>query len=73
MSRQAEWFISKDKRQALSPAEPKRKRMPGYWFASRRRYFEKNHGRFYARLTDLSLVERAHVLAGPKICPAKAG
>ena len=23
-------------------------RVPGYWFASRRHYFEKNHGRFYA-------------------------
>ncbi len=24
------------------------RRVPGYWFASRRHYFEKNHGRFYA-------------------------
>ena len=32
----------------------KRKRMPGYWFASRRRYFAKNHGRVYAWLTSLS-------------------
>jgi hypothetical protein len=23
--------------------------MPGYWFDSRTRYFEKNHGWFYAR------------------------
>jgi N-acetylglucosaminyl-diphospho-decaprenol L-rhamnosyltransferase len=38
----------------LKSGSSKRKRMPGYWFASRRRYFEKNHGRFYARLTDLS-------------------
>jgi len=29
------------------------KRLPGYWFDSRRRYFVKNHGRVYAMLTDL--------------------
>ncbi len=28
------------------------KRRPGYWFDSRRRYFLKNHGRFYATLAD---------------------
>jgi len=28
------------------------KRVPGYWFDSRRRYFIKNHGLTYARLTD---------------------
>ncbi len=27
---------------------------PRYWFESRRRYFVKNHGRFYAALADLS-------------------
>lgn len=27
-------------------------RRPRYWFASRRRYFEKNHGLLYALLTD---------------------
>lgn len=31
-----------------------RKRMPTYWFDSRRRYFEKSHGWFYARLVDLA-------------------
>jgi GT2 family glycosyltransferase len=31
-----------------------RRRMPAYWFASRRRYFEKNYGWIYARLADLS-------------------
>ena len=30
-----------------------RKRLPKYWFDSRRRYFLKNHGWFYAALTDL--------------------
>ena len=29
------------------------KRLPSYWFASRRRYFLKNHGWFYTVLTDL--------------------
>src|SRR5262249_45349062 len=28
------------------------KRMPQYWFASRRRYFQKNHGLLYALLAD---------------------
>lgn len=28
------------------------KRRPGYWFEARRRYFVKNHGRFYAALAD---------------------
>lgn len=30
----------------------KPKRRPGYWFDSRRRYFLKNHGRFYTTLAD---------------------
>ena len=29
------------------------RRLPKYWFDSRRRYFLKNHGWFYAALTDL--------------------
>jgi GT2 family glycosyltransferase len=29
-------------------------RRPAYWFASRRRYFVKNHGPLYARLADLA-------------------
>lgn len=29
-------------------------RVPDYWFRSRRHYFEKNHGRFYALLATLS-------------------
>jgi GT2 family glycosyltransferase len=29
-------------------------RMPDYWFASRTRYFVKNHGLAYARLADLA-------------------
>ena len=34
-------------------------RVPDYWFASRRHYFEKTHGRAYARLATL-----AHVAGG---------
>ncbi|MCU0523522.1 MAG: glycosyltransferase family 2 protein [Elainella sp. Prado103] len=30
----------------------KPKRLPQYWFDSRRRYFVKNHGRFYAAIAD---------------------
>jgi hypothetical protein len=29
------------------------KRLPAYWFESRRRYFVKNHGRFYAAVADV--------------------
>lgn len=32
------------------------RRMPGYWFDSRRRYFVHHYGRTYAALTDLALV-----------------
>jgi N-acetylglucosaminyl-diphospho-decaprenol L-rhamnosyltransferase len=32
------------------------RRMPGYWFESRRRYFVHHHGRLYSALTDLALV-----------------
>lgn len=31
----------------------KPKRLPQYWFDSRRRYFVKNHGRLYAAIADL--------------------
>ena len=31
----------------------KPKRLPAYWFSARRRYFSKNHGRFYAIVADL--------------------
>jgi GT2 family glycosyltransferase len=30
------------------------KRLPAYWFESRRRYFVKNHGRLYAAAVDLA-------------------
>jgi GT2 family glycosyltransferase len=33
------------------PPEPRR--LPNYWFESRRRYFIKNHSRWYAMATDL--------------------
>jgi len=32
------------------------RRLPGYWFDSRRRYFVKNHGRWYAIGTDLAWI-----------------
>jgi N-acetylglucosaminyl-diphospho-decaprenol L-rhamnosyltransferase len=38
----------------LKSGQAKGKRTPRYWFESRRRYFEKSHGWFYARLTDIS-------------------
>ena len=30
------------------------RRLPDYWFDSRRRYFQKNHGRLYACIADLA-------------------
>jgi N-acetylglucosaminyl-diphospho-decaprenol L-rhamnosyltransferase len=38
------------------------RRVPGYWFESRRRYFVKQHGRLYAAATDLAWLA-SHVLA----------
>jgi N-acetylglucosaminyl-diphospho-decaprenol L-rhamnosyltransferase len=32
------------------------RRIPDYWYESRRRFFIKNHGRLYAILTDLSVL-----------------
>ncbi len=32
------------------------RRVPAYWFESRRRYFVAHHGRFYAALTDLLVI-----------------
>jgi N-acetylglucosaminyl-diphospho-decaprenol L-rhamnosyltransferase len=32
------------------------RRLPAYWFESRRRYFAMNRGRWYAALTDLALL-----------------
>ncbi len=37
------------------------RRLPDYWYDSRRRYFVKNHGRLYAMATDIGWVA-AHVL-----------
>ena len=37
------------------------RRLPAYWFESRRRYFVLNHGRAYAALTD-ALVVVGHCL-----------
>lgn len=38
----------------MSERDRKLKRTPPYWFASRTRYFVKNHGLAYARLADLA-------------------
>jgi GT2 family glycosyltransferase len=38
----------------VSSDDRKLRRMPDYWFASRSRYFVKNHGLTYARLADLA-------------------
>lgn len=40
----------------LSDNRKHRKRRPGYWFDSRRRYFVKNHGWLYAALADLAFL-----------------
>jgi GT2 family glycosyltransferase len=37
------------------------RRVPSYWFDSRRRYFVKNHGYLYAIATDISCIA-AHLL-----------
>lgn len=37
----------------ISRPEQHHKRLPDYWFRSRRRYFQKNHGWLYALITDL--------------------
>lgn len=36
----------------VTGADAGKRRLPGYWFESRRRYFVKNHGRAYAVLAD---------------------
>ncbi len=36
----------------VNESKPSNRRMPRYWFDSRRRYFVKNHGRAYAVLAD---------------------
>lgn len=40
----------------ISDSRKHRKRRPAYWFESRRRYFLKNHGWFYAAMADLSFL-----------------
>jgi N-acetylglucosaminyl-diphospho-decaprenol L-rhamnosyltransferase len=55
------WYVPKSRvmhvsGQSTGVSGPERKvnRMPKYWFASRSRFFVKNHGLAYARLTDLA-------------------
>jgi hypothetical protein len=38
----------------INSADKKPKRRPNYVFESRRRYFQKHHGRLYAILADLA-------------------
>lgn len=38
----------------LTGPRAQRGRVPSYWFASRRRYFEKNYGRAYAAIADMA-------------------
>lgn len=40
----------------ITGSEAGQRRLPRYWFESRRRYFTKNHGRAYAALADLAWV-----------------
>jgi GT2 family glycosyltransferase len=40
----------------VSDPRHKIKRMPDYWFESRRRYFVRNHGLAYAGLADLAKI-----------------
>lgn len=40
----------------VTGADANRRRVPGYWFASRSRYFRKNHGRAYAFAADLAWI-----------------
>ena len=47
---------------AVTAKSTQPKRVPAYWFESRRRYFAKNHGRLYAALADLSWLA-AHCFA----------
>jgi N-acetylglucosaminyl-diphospho-decaprenol L-rhamnosyltransferase len=39
----------------VSDTKQARKRLPTYWFDSRRRYFVKNYGRWYAALSEVAL------------------
>lgn len=54
------------------------RRVPGYWFASRRRYFRKNHGWAYALAADLAWVAghclylvKQHVRRAPREDPPR--
>lgn len=40
----------------VTSADANNRRVPGYWFASRSRYFRKNHGRGYALAADLAWI-----------------
>jgi N-acetylglucosaminyl-diphospho-decaprenol L-rhamnosyltransferase len=40
----------------VTALDEKPKRLPGYWFESRRRYFAKNHGLAYAWAADLAFL-----------------
>lgn len=40
----------------ITGSELGKRRLPRYWFESRRRYFTKNHGRSYAALADIAWI-----------------
>ncbi len=55
------WYVPKSRvmhiagqSTGVTSEDRKSRRMPDYWFASRSRYFVKNHGVAYARLADLA-------------------
>src|SRR4029453_12548636 len=55
------WYVPQSRvmhiagqRTGVSSRERKLRRMPAYWFASRSRYFVKNHGLVYARMADIA-------------------
>ena len=54
------WYVPESKvvhfvgqSSGIDSSHEQKKRMPKYWFESRRRYFVKNYGWFYAVITDL--------------------
>jgi GT2 family glycosyltransferase len=49
----------------VTDKQAKMRRLPSYWFHSRRRYFIKNHGRLYGIVADIGWLV-AHLLARSK-------
>lgn len=62
----------------ITDESQRNRRLPRYWYESRRRYFVKNHGRFYAALADLAWASgfatwrlRRRLLNKPDLDPAR--